>query len=222
MNDKIPDSHWVASMVVAAFTEERYELGAALARLCVQAERMERDSAPMPAPVIVPPEVYEPTHMQTHLHTHDAPCRHEGHPNTPHLCMTGGVPLSPAAFEPKEKPSQCCGQSNHRHDHHPDTMWCCAREVGKPLASDEAGQAMLAESPAELAATAVNPVIPSTRCIALIGAPGGQRECHGVLYWSEPQDHGGGVWTAAGWEHLDGIHDHAPIPLAHNGNGEPK
>lgn len=45
----IPDSEWLASMVVAAYTEKRYELGAALARLCVQATRMER-SRPAPAP----------------------------------------------------------------------------------------------------------------------------------------------------------------------------
>ena len=38
----IPDSAWLAPMVVQAFTEGRYELGAALARLVVQAERVER------------------------------------------------------------------------------------------------------------------------------------------------------------------------------------
>lgn len=125
---KIPDSHWLAPIVVAAFTEERYELGAALARLCVQAYRVERDSAPMPAR----PEV----------------------PSVP------------------------------------------------------------AESDAT-ASTAVYPVIPSTRCIALIGGPGKEHECHSVLYWREADS-----VSEAGWEHMDGITDHQPMPARSYGLGQ--
>jgi hypothetical protein len=80
-------------MVVAAFSEQRYELGLALARLCAQAARMEQDTAVAPAVTV-----------RTHTHDLAAPCRYEGHPNTPHLCSTGGVPLPPNAFETAERP----------------------------------------------------------------------------------------------------------------------
>jgi hypothetical protein len=45
--ERMPDSEWLAPMVVAAFSEQRYELGLALARLCAQAARMEGGAEPV-------------------------------------------------------------------------------------------------------------------------------------------------------------------------------
>lgn len=75
--ERILDSDWLAAMVVEAYTDKRYELGAALARLCVQAARMERGRELVPAPVFdkVREEREQPL------------CQHPNHPNFPDDCL---------------------------------------------------------------------------------------------------------------------------------------
>jgi hypothetical protein len=153
-------------MVVAAFTEQRYDLGEALARLCGRAWRMERDRKLMPAPVPVSPGPTNPGYPEG------------SGPDTP--CPLCGVAM---------------GQPGCNDNTHPS-----AAEGMQP-------------QPADADATAVQRVIPSTRCVAIIGDAGGQRECHAVLYWAEGREVGGG-WQTSGWEHLDGLHDHIPVPFS--------
>lgn len=65
--EKIPDSEWLASMVAAAYTDGRYDLGEALARLCGQAHRMEQAQLP-----ILPPEpAPEPLHVHELVRQHE-------------------------------------------------------------------------------------------------------------------------------------------------------
>lgn len=173
-------------MVVVAFTEHRYELGAALARLCVQAQRVERDSAPMVAPAPVP---YA-----------DA----AGRPNypAPVPAEVYTTTITPASLDPDE----CFNSYGSK------VPWgdpSCARiEHGDP--HKPAPEA--APAPAENDVTALTPVVPSTRCIAMVGGPGRERECHQVLIWRE-----GDAATLAGWEHYDGFTGHAPRPLLRDG-----
>lgn len=178
-NERISDSKWLASMVVAAYTEERYDLGEALARLCGQAHRMERDRAILPAPV--PASVYSPAHVQKPEQKHV--CRYASDFDS--VCETcGEIRLLDSYICP------VCGQG-----HHPSTPCPSRRYLDPDGGSNNVGE------PAEEAPTRVTP---SGRCIAQVGRVGGRMECHGVLYWHQYPD-GVQGWVhidpAAGGDH---------------------
>lgn len=234
--EKIPDSQWLASMVVAAYSEERYDLGLALARLQCQAVRMERDVALAPAvPVtVVDPEVYEPTHVQKREQvtgqelpidvcqdcgmeigwwikgqewTHIRDGQAVTSPLPPHVGRPAAEALSPVTERALR-----AGWAAAVDDGPDPRMPNEGRETpAAPWATclpDGNGLCVNEIHGHELPAEdATTLVTPSARCIAIIGPIGRQQECHGVLYW--PGDPG-----APGWMHLDpklGDH-HAPVP----------
>lgn len=65
---RLSDSAWLAPMVAQAFSEGRYELGAALARLTVQAERMEKAAAPAVGSASLP--IYEDVNRTGTVYAH--------------------------------------------------------------------------------------------------------------------------------------------------------
>lgn len=191
-SEKISDSKWLASLVVAAYTEERYELGEALARLCGQAHRMERAAAPAPGGAggfteatwrPVDPESHEPKHVQELVRTHERPATTEG-------CQTCGVAID-----------WSIGTQRWVHING-EGQW-----VTSPLPAHDGVPALAvnesnAPAPAEEAPTAV---VPSGRCIAPMS---GGAECHGVIYWTVAA-----AGLPAGWVHLDpSINRHDPVP----------
>lgn len=165
--EKIPDSVWLASMVVAAYGEERYDLGLALARLQLQAVRIEQAAAP----VVLPASVYEPEpeYRQEPL----------GVPYCGWVWMEGAWHWGPEVVTAASVYKRCAFQLGHEGVH----------EIA-PAAPVTAPQ----EAPTL--------VTPSARCIAMVRNEGGERECHGVLYWA----------GNAGWVHMDGGGGHDPIP----------
>jgi hypothetical protein len=235
--DRTPDSGWLASLVVVAYSEQRYDLGEALARLCGQAHRMESAAAMVPAvPVVVGPEVYQPEH--SHVQEHDPVTGEElyncGIPNhrhtykatnwCAHSCEIGiAGPDDPFRTDsehcracneiaPPAPVNVCqdCGVGirwsiNHQEWSHinGEGNAVTSRQpphVGRPAA------AINEEAPMPPAEEAPTLVTPSARCIATVGDPGRQTECHGVLYWAAD------ALAEPGWLHFDPqVSGHQPV-----------
>lgn len=184
MTDKIPDSEWLASMVVAAFTEQRYELGEALARLCGRAVRMEQAGALAAAPL--DPAVYaalpKPEHVLKLVQTHEAQADTE-------LCQEDGC-ATPIRWS-----------RVHLHWYHINSE---GKAVAPWFPHDGKPPAAVNESNAPDDTL----VTPSARCIAKVYTPSGTDECHGVLYWATSAT-GPAI---PGWLHLDrNIDGHIPV-----------
>jgi hypothetical protein len=177
-------------MVVAAYSEERYDLGEALARLCGQASRMEK--YPKLAAVPVDPAVYEVAPAPRHepQHVQELAQRHE-----------------PEAPLPTDGCSDCGGTIRW-------SMvlqeWTHIDDRGRSITPTWAHKGRPAEAVNESNAPAPEEagtlVVPSGRCVAHVARNGG--ECHGVIYWAAPT-----AGLPAMWLHFDpAITDHAVVP----------
>ena len=173
---RLKDWEWLNPVVVQAFEDNRIELGVALARLVGQAYRVAQDSEPMPAVPVVPGPIYE--------------------------SVVRSVPAVPAVEVPAPQLHTChLGVSDPDHPLRTDQAHCpvCQHRShsGEQLSSDFI--AAPAPVPSENAR-----VIPSARCIALVGPAGKKMECHKVLAWHGPSE----FWPTGGWEHLHEVDDH--------------
>ena len=189
--EKIPDSQWLASMVAAAYSEQRYELGEALARLCGQAYRMERSRQLSDEPV--DPKVY----ASLREHTRVQPTVQPAAP-APDSCVICGVGI---------KWSQL-----HQHWFHVNGE---GGAVTSPLPAHEARPTTRNESNAPpVTGDAPTLVTPSAVCIAQVSHNGHTtQECHGVLYWDTQEG------MPAGWMHLNSDLD-GHVPVANRPNPE--
>lgn len=191
-SEKISDCKWLASLVVAAYSEERYDLGEALARLCGKAHRMELAAAPA---LPVDPAIYqtvpkpdpEPQHEPRHVQ----------------------ALVQAIERDPQERPVEWCEDCNMMIRWSIRTQewvhinaggqWVTSpvpAHVGRPPAAVNESNA-----PAEETPTAVTP---SGRCT--YPGPGGT-ECHGVVYWTAAA-----AGLPAGWVHMDpSINGHEPV-----------
>lgn len=212
MVNKIPDSEWLASMVVSAYQDQRYDLGEALARLCGQAVRMERSNGatPVTAVAVVGPLVYEPGHAMCT----DCATRHPAG-----LCPGDTDPFPDI---PNDSPGWAPGEYEHRLIGPPDPCQYCGAGIrwsaklqewthinseGSPVASPLPAHVgrppgAINESNAQPVQEAPTRVVPSARCRAMVSDAGGISECHEVLYWTEQ----------TGWVHLNQADDHQAEP----------
>jgi hypothetical protein len=137
---RIPDSQWIAPIVVQAFNEGRFELGAALARLTVQAQRMEKA---IPAVGSAPLPIYEDVnrtgtvYAQQHVQTPAAPdvctdcggaCQgHQREAETPKELPQ--APETPLEIEHPVTPTARCRALVNGHECHGVLYWVPAEQV---------------------------------------------------------------------------------------------
>jgi hypothetical protein len=195
----MPDSEWLAQVTAEAFNQGRIELGAAIARLAVQAHRMERAAAVAPV-VPVDAHLYEEVNRTGPIFTSGRAAV-----EVEVLAAGGGAPGAGTGG----------GTGGAGPDDTPDAATRmaigAAIEAGEcvngygavvPPGSEECAVGEHTHRLMAVPPSGAAPIVPAARCKALTGSDGLRGECHGVL-----------AWDGGEWKHIDPrVVDHAPVP----------